>query len=727
MSIRLYFLCVILLITGSQLQAQLVSIATARQASPGAVVTVRGVVTNGEELGKIRYMQDGTAGIAAFPGNGSAPGFETAVKLGDSIEVSGPLVVFNELLEISPITAYSVISSNNTLPQAKPISLAQIDESLEGQLVRISCTNFANPGGLFSSAGTYDITDADGNDAVIYIRTANPITGTTIPLQPVELTAILSQFNEYQLLPRTTADFVAAPCFYFSEPPQQSAITTGSFALSWSNNLSAETTLRYGLSPDALNQTLLVPGNQLSNSATLSGLQAGAIYWVQAEAKHNNQTVLSEILPFATRSTSSGQIKVYFTRPIDESTAGGLSPNGDSGDEALAEVIARIDAAQQSIDVSMYNNGRTDILNALIAAHNRGVRVRYVAAASGGSPILNPPPPFPVIFGNDNALMHNKFVVIDAEMTNECWVLCGSLNWTDDNIFQDYNNALWIQDQSLARAFTLEFIEMWGADAAQPNVANSRFGSLKSDNTPHRFIVGPDNTPIELYFSPSDRTTRFIVQTIESADDEALFALLTFTRQEPAEAFVARAGSGVSVRGMIENTNDQGSEFMYLSDNGVNVAKHAYAGSLHHKYCVVDGGSSPVADPTVLTGSHNWSFSAETANDEHTLVIHSPAIALLYKAEFERRWTENLTPVRTPVQANVSVYPNPAQSRLFIQGPVKGRVSVLDSTGREWLYEIVHSQGLTILDISALPPGSYIAQIKTGNAITAVPFQKIQP
>ena len=64
----------------------------------GTVVTVKGIVTNGAELGIIRYFQDNTAGIAAY---GS---LVTPIALGDSVTVTGTLKNYNQLLEIDPVT-----------------------------------------------------------------------------------------------------------------------------------------------------------------------------------------------------------------------------------------------------------------------------------------------------------------------------------------------------------------------------------------------------------------------------------------------------------------------------------------------------------------------------------------------------------------------------------------------------------------------------------------------
>jgi phosphatidylserine/phosphatidylglycerophosphate/cardiolipin synthase-like enzyme len=716
-------LLILLFIVGAGLRPLSLSsqtpISQARLLSVGSVVTVRGIATNGSELGKIRYLQDGTAGIAAFPSNGSQAGFDTTVKAGDSIEVTGTLVLFHGLLEISPITSWQIISSGNPLPAPKPIALADLNDDLEGQLVSVECVNFDNAGGIFANAGTYNIVDADGTSAKIYIRTSHPLQNTPIPNGTVHLTAILSEYDDFQLLPRSTDDLAAAPCFYFSEKIEQSNIQTTGFKIAWQTNLLSSAKIRYGTSP-ALGNEVVQPVQSLSHSYDFSNLQAGSIYWVQIEATHNGNVILSEITPFATKSLSSGEIRLYFNHPIDESTANGLIPNGQSFDELLDATIARIDSAQQTLDVAMYNNNRIDITNALKLAHARGVRVRYVAALDGSSPALQPAPPFPVIYGNSSALMHNKFMVVDADLTDRCWVMSGSLNWTTGNMTQDFNNTLFIQDQSLARTYELEFEEMWGSDGASPDESNARFGAAKKNNTPHQFIIG--SIPVESYFSPSDQTTNRIAEAIETADSEALFALLTFTKDEQANALADVFANGAQVRGMIDNVNDQGSEYTYLLSQGVNVQPHTAGGILHHKYGIIDA-NAPNSAPVVVTGSHNWTFSAETANDENTLVIHDADIALLYKAEFERRWAENSTSTHLPAFQQVKIFPNPVSDVLTLQfeSPVSGFISVKNILGETVLQTAATSR----LNVGSFPPGFYFAVIETRHGIASVSFQKI--
>ena len=110
---KLFILFLSFVLTAGITNAQ-IDIAVARSMSEGSTVTVEGIVTNGAELGIIRYLQDATGAIAAYPGAGSIAGFPDEVQRGDLLEVTGTLKTFNGLLEIDPITSYEVISSGSS-------------------------------------------------------------------------------------------------------------------------------------------------------------------------------------------------------------------------------------------------------------------------------------------------------------------------------------------------------------------------------------------------------------------------------------------------------------------------------------------------------------------------------------------------------------------------------------------------------------------------------------
>jgi phosphatidylserine/phosphatidylglycerophosphate/cardiolipin synthase-like enzyme len=723
-------LLLLFLFTQNYLQAQTLSIAEARLKPIGSTITVSGIVTNGAELGKIRYFQDGTGGIAAFPNAASAPMFETLVKLGDSVTITGTLVNFHELLEISPITEFGVTSSNNPIPAPKSVTLNNLSDAFEGQLVELECAAFANnSAATFSTLGSYNFIDQNNQTGQIYLRNTSPFFNTIIPTQSVKIRGILSQYDaQYQFVPRLLLDISNQSCFFYINVPNQSNINTTGFTVNWSLNKAAASLLKYGTSFPLSNE-IVSTGSGLEHEINLTNLQPGTIYYVQAQATNNGQTINSEPIALATKSLSSGEIKVYFTKSVDNTVGGGLvTPNGQSTQVIENELLARINAATTSIDVAIYNNLRFSLTNALKAAHVRGVRVRYIASKDAQTNPLVPTPPFPVVFGNDLSLMHNKFMVIDVNDANKCWVMGGSMNWTPNNMDEDYNNVLLLQDQSLARTYTLEFEEMWGSTLAQPNAANAKFGAAKKDNTPHQFMIG--DVPVECYFSPSDHVTDKIVQTIDDADHDLQFALLTMTKNELGDAVIERHNNNVDCRGIIDNVDDNGSEFNFLVSNGVNVVADGRPEQLHHKYMVTDA-KLPSSDPTVLTGSHNWTQTAESSNDENTLIIHDGDIATMFLMEFEKRWSEIVPTSLGEVLDNQSfkVFPNPTNEVLTVWSNEiltdEIKAVVYDLNGKMMAQNQFFNSQKVVFDLKNMPSGTYFIRIIEQNGVSTFPFQKI--
>jgi phosphatidylserine/phosphatidylglycerophosphate/cardiolipin synthase-like enzyme len=698
------------------------NIATARLQPLNSTVTVRGVVTNDFELGKLRFLQDASAGIALFAGAGSVAGFETTVGIGDSVEVTGTLINFQGLLEISPISSYTVIATNRPLPAPKPLWFNELSEDYEGQLIRVKCVDFAGSGSNFSTAGTYNMVDGHGNEGKIYLGNNHPLLGAPQPENTVELTGILSQYNTYQILPRSAADLALSSCLMFESAPFATDLQTNSLTIAWGTNFSSTSVLNYGSTP-ALGSTSSSTNNT-QHEVTLTNLQPATVYWVQAVSHTDNDTLRSAVRPFITRSNSSGAIEVYFNNTIDNQYVGNQQPAGISSEACLAAMLNRINNAQQTIDVAMYNCTRTDLVNALKMAVARGVRVRYIAAEDAENQALSGLT-FPVVYGNLEALMHNKFMVVDLELVNDCWVMGGSMNWSNANINNDYNNMLLIQDQSLARVYTLEFEEMWGSSGAQPGWDNQRFGSQKTDNTPHQLVIG--GIAVECYFSPSDQTTQQIVRIIKETAQDAQFALLTFTKNEPGDELVlAQNERNVNVRGLIENIDDPGSEFSYLAAEGVPVLAHPLPYTIHHKYLVKDAlnTTSEGVIPTVLTGSHNWTVTAENLNDENTLIIRSADIARLYRAEFEARYEALVSTSAPAAEQQWRIAPNPSSGLLNIDGPVgpDTKVQVFDWTGRLVLEQ---RQSQSWLDLSRLSDGIYRIKLMHAHELAQFSVQKI--
>jgi phosphatidylserine/phosphatidylglycerophosphate/cardiolipin synthase-like enzyme len=321
--------------------------------------------------------------------------------------------------------------------------------------------------------------------------------------------------------------------------------------------------------------------------------------------------------------TASGDwIRVYFTDPRypDDDTYhhGGL-------DEELVAVIGQ---AEASVDVAAYDFDLERVADALIAAHQRGVKVRFVTDSDNadedavrdlrraGIPVVEDK--------RDSGLMHDKFVVID-----EVWVWTGSWNLTENGTYRNNNNAVLIASPALAENYTVEFEEMF----------SDQFGPTSPAGTPNpRVIITAElgeglskQIEVENYFAPEDGVAAQIIAEIQGAQSRVRFIAFTFTSDEIADAMLGRARAGIVVQGVIEGRNAESNYSQYdrLRREIHDILLDGNPYIMHHKVIIID-------DETVILGSYNFTASAEESNDENVLIIHDTEVAALFTEEFGR-------------------------------------------------------------------------------------------
>ncbi len=195
-------------------EGALIPIADARKLPLGTRVTVAGRVTVGNEFGGPLYMQDQTAGIAVF-----WEALHTVAKVGDSVQVSGPLTVFKPiagadedfLLQISDTDTdnnivFEIFDVSAKEPIPKIITLLELNsKDIEGQLVAVQNVDIDHTG-AFQANTNYDISDGIGT-AELRIDNNTNLVGANAPDSPTNVVGVVGQFNGvFQLLPRTTED-----------------------------------------------------------------------------------------------------------------------------------------------------------------------------------------------------------------------------------------------------------------------------------------------------------------------------------------------------------------------------------------------------------------------------------------------------------------------------------------------------------------------------------------
>lgn len=136
--------------------------------------------------------------------------------------------------------------------------------------------------------------------------------------------------------------------------------------------------------------------------------------------------------------------------------------------------------------------------------------------------------------------------------------------------------------------------------------------------------------PIEVYFSPKGGCTDAIIKEIDAAKSNVLMQAYSFTSSPIAKAIADARRRGVHVEVVLDEAQrtDKYSvaDFLYHADIPVLIdCEHDKA---HNKIIIVDG-------QVVITGSFNFSKSAENGNAENLLVIRDVTIADKYTANWK--------------------------------------------------------------------------------------------
>lgn len=725
---------IILLLLASVVQVKAQSISLARAAAIGSTVSVRGKVTNGSELGVIRYLQDNVSGIAIYGSN------VASINRGDSIVATGTLTSYNNLLEITPAT-YTVITPAGNMPAPIVITPNAFNETYEGRLIRIDNCTISNPGTNFAGNTNYTITAAT-QTTVLRISSTSNLVGAVIPSGTVSVIGIGSQFcsspasgctNGYQLLPRDQNDIINNSSIYLTSQPTSTVISTTGFNIQWTTNIAGTYYIKYGLTPNLELGVINGSGSSASPSISVTGASAATIYYAKVFSVNGADKDSSSVKVFCTKSLSSGSIKVYFNRTVDQSVSSGTNAyyNPAIGDS----LAAYINRAKSSVDLTIYNwddsAGGDKITSALNAAYTRGIKIRLIYDGTVSSP------PAGIIFlnpaikkvaspqGSGYTIMHNKFVIIDANRSNpnDAIVWTGSTNWTKNQLGLDPNNVIIFQDQSMARGYKLEFDEMWGDSSivSSSNTTLAKYGQYKKDNTPHEYNV--NGKRVESYFSPSDGTNSHILSTIGTANSDLYYAQLLITRTDLANKIATQiTTNSLSAKGILNDTAGAGATpyfIMRTPMTSANIKINRFNNIFHHKYLIVDQ-SNTSSDPILLTGSHNWSNGADQKNDENTVIVHDATIANIYYQEFSQRFKDEITGIETyEARGTALIYPNPARNEFSVKIDSKetsASVTLTDVLGKQVLSipGTTMSNGVFTVSGLDLPTGVYIVSVKAG-------------
>ncbi len=114
----------------------------------------------------------------------------------------------------------------------------------------------------------------------------------------------------------------------------------------------------------------------------------------------------------------------------------------------------------------------------------------------------------------------------------------------------------------------------------------------------------------------------------------------TFTSDELGAALVEKAQAGIQVKGIMDDSQvaSDGTEYASFMQAGLDVQLDGNGkGLMHHKVIIID-------QRIVITGSYNFTASAEDNNDENVVVLYDRDAAAKYLEEFQRDYEQATQP-----------------------------------------------------------------------------------
>lgn len=285
-------------------------------------------------------------------------------------------------------------------------------------------------------------------------------------------------------------------------------------------------------------------------------------------------------------------------------------------------IVKLIQEARQSLDLAIFDLSEPSVVDALIQAQQRGVRVRIMTDSDNLARNGQLEPQFVAMkkagiqFKGDErtGLMHNKFMIMDGKA-----VITGSANLTPYSLYRDNNNSLKIDSPQLAANYQAEFDRLYKEGERGPN-----------DHEIPYPVVKVDGASIRTFFSPKGGTKAAILDTLSKAHKAIRFMAFSITDEEIQKILIQKSRAGLKIEGIFDGCMlSQYSIYQDLLTKHIPVMIDGNQALLHSKVFIVDG-------EVVITGSYNFSKSAEERNDENTLLILSPKVASFYNAEFER-------------------------------------------------------------------------------------------
>ena len=334
--------------------------------------------------------------------------------------------------------------------------------------------------------------------------------------------------------------------------------------------------------------------------------------------------------------------------------------------ESITTFINKATGRGFGLRIAIYEFQWAAILDAVHKAVGRGVDVKVVFDAIDNAESKPVAPNEEAIATADienicegitiGKIMHNKFIVL-LQGGSPTEILTGSTNYTENGLFGHLNCAHVVNDADVAKAYLAYWKELeknqelaelrtWDDKhtPAPPNPPGAGiqevFSPQKGKSTLTRYAEIADSANKALFMTFAFGMNDEFVPSYMKEDDVLRFALMdkegngkTIAAQKATIAKIRTIPNAVVAVGQNITLNEF--DRWLKETSGVQSSEHVRW--VHTKFMLVDPLSD---DPTVITGSANFSGASVNTNHENMLVIRGDKrVADIYFGEFMRQFS----------------------------------------------------------------------------------------
>ena len=272
------------------------------------------------------------------------------------------------------------------------------------------------------------------------------------------------------------------------------------------------------------------------------------------------------------------------------------------GDFIKEQTLSLIENSQYSLDICVYSISDEHIITALEEKAKEGVRVRICTDNSYPLNLDNV-----TIVYDSQGLMHNKYMISDSKI-----VWFGSTNLTKTSLEDHENNIIISDDLYLIESFQKHFDQC---------VAGLFKTERKGQGTS------------TLRFSPEEDCFDFLLSELSQAKNLVYIAMFAFSDDRIAHYLKVLSSKGVKIFILVDKDWNLSSIYSDIDD----MSRYTYLkldvseALLHEKFIIID-------EKILLTGSYNYTASAQTRNDEYIFKTRNKLIVNRFTQHFLNLW-----------------------------------------------------------------------------------------